>query len=339
MAVELQTPSAIGLLPGSRVLHRYTWHSLFPVAPRRRLDSGTLIAGACWVVVSTLIAVFRPDTDAGLARLALGGALTGLCAGITYVASEGLLERRLQRLAVSVPVVIAPVAVVWPRWLLLYVAFWVLLWLPASLWGLLLAPAVLAVAGFADQTVLVLLPLAVLRLWARRDRGAVAAVVALAAGTATGVLIGPADDWHAATTATPAEALRSLGGEPMRTAVFGDLWTGGDAPALVAAAVVMLGVVLAVARATRPRWSVALAGTAVAVAAFFWSAMVAGHGAPPHVATAALLTVGVLAALLGPTRDLMVPEGAGLREVAPWLPIFGLVVLTLVAGWANVTVG
>jgi len=140
------------------------------------------------------LATFLPLRWAA-AVLSISSALvTALLALTVYVAAGAHVRNTAVRLLLSVPLLCAPVAEnfiseiynrpVCLHFFALYTLFWVLLWTPHTRGGRI---ATLVIAGFtATSTVLVvaLLPLAALRVVARRDRLGIATFALLLGGTA-----------------------------------------------------------------------------------------------------------------------------------------------------------
>ncbi len=75
------------------------------------------------------------------------------------------------------------------RWLFMYTTFWALLWVPASRAGRVVAIAVVVLAAFTDNVVALYLPLAIARVWARRDAQGYASLGALLAGAGVNAAI------------------------------------------------------------------------------------------------------------------------------------------------------
>jgi hypothetical protein len=104
---------------------------------------------------------------------------------MVYVAARANFESRLARLMVSVPLVASHVAILTVpnniatlQFASLYVMFWMLIWRPASRLGETIALTVTIVAGLTTILTLALIPLAILRIYALRDRSSWRVVVA-----------------------------------------------------------------------------------------------------------------------------------------------------------------
>lgn len=256
---------------------------------------------------------------------------------VVYTASAGLLPRRLQRLLVSVPIVMLPLAqdgvlgfAGLLRWQLIYAAFWAILWVSPSRAGRIIAPLVVGLAAFSNGIGWVLVPLMVIRLVGRRDASAVAGGIALFAGTAwqlvvargTGLApqIGPRQP--GATTITIIDVLPY--DLPVR-------WITETMPLVIGLVAVAVIIILAVMKVTRPLWLLAAIAAAYAVTIYLASAAAVNYIGLELEVPVAMLVIVALVALTNPTGDLLVAEGAGLREVAPWLPVTGLATLLAVA--------
>ena len=115
------------------------------------------------------------------------------------------------------------------RWLFMYTTFWALLWVPASRAGRVVAIAVVVVAAFTDNVVALYLPLAIARVWARRDAQGYASLGALLAGAgvnaaivATGVSTHPS----IAPRLDPVWATAAFAVRPVPQALLGEFWLG-----------------------------------------------------------------------------------------------------------------
>jgi hypothetical protein len=129
------------------------------------------------------------------AVLSVSAAVITACFALqVYLASGAHLENTLARLLVSAPLLFAPVAEnflseiynrpVCLHFFAMYALFWLLLWTPESRWG---KAGLLATAAFtAFSTILIVgyLPLAVARVYLRRDRLSAWILALIAAGSA-----------------------------------------------------------------------------------------------------------------------------------------------------------
>jgi len=207
--------------------------------------------------------------------LAIEGACVAvLCGFVVWWASAGhLRDRRLRGLlaamVVLLPVVgyesLANLAYLW--WFMLFAAFWLLLWRPASLGRAVLGAVFLAMAVMSAPLALVLAPLAALRAVAARDRRDVALVAGFFAGAVVQLVAiafdsspsetGPGWDWDL----LPAYLLRVVGG--LLFGQYGDagLWIalGPVLIVLLAAAFAFLVAVAARSGPARPLSLIAIA--------------------------------------------------------------------------------
>jgi len=284
---------------------------------------------------------------------ALGAALLALA---VYVASGAHFRSPLLRLVVCAPIVVMPVAqgpstsvdnnVATLQFLALYALFWMLIWVPASRTGR--AVAVLVTVGTAVSTLLsvLLLPLALTRLAARRERHSVVLAGAIAAGTglnvialARGITARPA---ISSPRYDPIWALVQYG-RALPRMIFGNVWSYpqdlshlgslqlqvvlearsvSHAPAwlYVAALAIAAAVVLIALRGlTNPAWLFAAVAAACSVIVFAGCLMSFGSPQPRYLVAPALLLVAATAALLRPRQTQARPaHQASARAV--WAP-------------------
>ena len=161
--------------------------------------------------------------------------LTAAMAALVFHASGSQLSGVLPRVIVSVPVVLLPFAqgdlpnaianVHWPA---LYVAFWMLVWLPAGRSGLLLAGAVLALTAASDILVVVFVPLAVARVIIVRGGRGLIPVSCFLAGLATQVLVRlvNAAPRELAPELDPVRLAGGVVGRLVPLSVLGERWAG-----------------------------------------------------------------------------------------------------------------
>ena len=263
--------------------------------------------------------------------------VTALVALGVYVASGGYLRHPLSRLLLSVPVVVAPVAenhfatctnnLATGQFVALYGLFWLLLWVPGSRAGTVTAVTAVGLIAVSTLLAAVFLPLALVRLWARRDRGALVmsglmvlgAALHLAA-LALGLTVRPP------ATATPIPAVASgYAGWAVPHEILGYRWldpppvTSGIAASpihhwyqpvavLVAWLIAALALGSALSRVTRPLWTVAV--PAAFLSAVLLVVEIASSGVQERYAIApGLLLVAALVAVLQP--------GAGRTGLTP----------------------
>jgi hypothetical protein len=153
-----------------------------------------------YLVVPRLAAI-----PAGLVPLEWGPAvlsieaaiLAALLALFVYVASGSHLETVLGRLVAAAPIVMVPIGenvqtatannVATIQFTALYATMWALLWTPATRLARLSAVVVVVATAVSTFLAVLLLPLALLRLYARRDRLSLLMVGALTAGAVMNV--------------------------------------------------------------------------------------------------------------------------------------------------------
>jgi hypothetical protein len=220
---------------------------------------------------------------------------TALFALTAYLASAGHLRSVTARLIVSVPVVATPVAgavvannVATLQFAALYAAFWAVVWVPTGRWTKALALGVAVLTGLSTILVLALVPVAVLRVLVRRDRWSVViggAVCLTAVVQCLALLLGATSrEGLSAPRLDPLWALLEWVLWAMPYSVFGTtILSGRSTPVrlvlgLLAYAVLAAVVVLALRRATRPAWGLAVMATVTSAAIL--AAEVMGMGYP-----------------------------------------------------------
>jgi hypothetical protein len=280
-----------------------------------------------FVVVPRLLAIPASLVPVGLgpAVLSIEAALvTGLMAVGVYVASRAHLEHPLARLVAAVPVVAVPVAanvaaeasnnVATLQFAALYLGLWMVLWNPrrpvARIVG---AVAVVAIAASTFLAV-VLLPLAVLRLYARRDvvsatmvgglfLGLVANVTALSVHlTARPVMLPSRYD--------PVWALSTLVQWALPHALFGYGVSGNGAQKVdphwlvwLAWPLVLMVLLLSLGQVSRPQWRLATVLSVTAFVLVAGTVMQYGGTELRYVIAPELMLFAALAALLLPRPD------------------------------------
>jgi len=302
-----------------------------------------------YVVVPRLAASFAALFPIRLAApvLTLEAALcAALLALAVYVASGAHFRSPLLRLLVCAPMLVMPVAqgprssvdnnVATLQFLALYAVFWMVLWVPARRTGRVVA--VLVTLGTAVSTLLsvLLLPLALTRLVARRERQSLMLVGALVAGAALNALALA----RGVTARPPSSSARY---DPIWALVqyvkalprmmFGNAWAyphglgqlsglrlrdaletapvTAAAPAwlyLAVLAIIAAVVVVALSGLTQPAWLLAVAAMACSVLLLAACAMSYGSPQPRYLVAPALLLISGLAALLRPQHSQSRPE-------------------------------
>lgn len=279
-----------------------------------------------------LNSLLPPDWAA--AAFAIEAALvTSLLALMVYTASAGLFHDKLQRVLVSAPMVLMPLAqddlyncVATLRWQFMYAVFWAVLWVSPSRTGRVIGVVVVALAAFSDNAVWVFIPIVALRLWVRRD--SLAGLVLLVAGTvaSAATVLSGITDRGTEPRLDPLWAAAAYVVRPVPQLLAGVRWATlrpehtleGMLPATVAWALVAAIVVIAWRRITRPQWQLALVASMCSVAIYLFCTMAVGQAVARYSAPAALLALTALVALLTP------PKKWPLLVFTVW---FGLVVV------------
>lgn len=239
---------------------------------------------------------------------------TAAAAAFVFRASASHLGSTWVRLAVSAPVVLAPLGgseilanVANVHWYLLYVAFWAVVWRPPTLWEAMLAAGAVVLAVLSDPFVLLLAPLVGLRLLAARWRpDAVAAGFAAAGGLQLAVVAGggrqPLDGERTSVALIPARYVVEVAGRGLAgDRLVGDGGLSARGAAVAFLVLVVLATIVFVRRpavAARGHLLAALVGTS----ALYFAAPVAISGvSPPRYAfaPALLLLAGVVVLLEG----------------------------------------
>jgi len=237
---------------------------------RGALDALTTPYGGYLQILPRVVA--EPLAQLPVASLAWAMALVGagIVAAYTFVvwwASAGHVRDPYLRAVLAAMVVLVPVAgvemfanVTNSTWFLLFATFWVLLWRPATLTRAIAAACLLFLAAISTAGVFFLVPVALLRTLAARDRRDAVMVGAFAAGAAVQLVSlltyengnlfqSPHWDWNL----VPAYAQRAIGGALMGNVVTGFLWERLGTPLEVALAGALLGfTVLVLARGDAP---------------------------------------------------------------------------------------
>jgi hypothetical protein len=238
---------------------------------------------------------------------------TSLLALLVYLAAAEHLPARLPRMLLAGFVVALPLAagelpnsIANLHWAGLYAVFWVLVWTPRSRAGRIVAAAVVTLIALSDVLTLALVPLALLRLAARRDRHSAVLGTLLTGGVLVqiaGLLTG------SASRPLSPDPLQPVTGYVLRvvpSTMLGERWfsTHVDARWLVLAAVAWLLVAAAVAvavfRFSAPAWPLAAAAAAASLALYLLPVALSGVATPRYAAAPGMLLVTALVALLQP---------------------------------------
>lgn len=301
------------------------------------------------------VAALFPADWAAAVLAAEASLVTSLLSLMVYVASGGILQNRLQRLLVSAPMVVLPLAqsemlnsIAMLRWYFIYATFWAMLWVPQTRWGRIIGPAVVILAALSDAVVWIFLPLVVLRWWLRRDRSAVVMGAALLFGTlmvATVVVTGTTTR-GVQPRLDPVWALASYVLRPVPQVLVGSRWVtegpgdslSGLLPVAVGWLIVAAVGTLAFRQVTRPQWL--LAGVAVffSVAIYVFCVMTVGFAGPRYGAPTAMLVMTAMVALLTPRGEQFPGGRQWLANSRPLLPITGLAVLVALVCVVNLRV-
>lgn len=150
------------------------------------------------VVVPRLIgeaATVGPLESAPAVVSILSAALAALSGLVVWFAAAAHIRNPYLRGALAVATVLVPVgglestdSAAYASWYMLFASFWILLWRPATNWGVLFACLFLLLTALSNPGVWFFAPLVALRLLAARDRRDLAIVATFAAGAAVQLL-------------------------------------------------------------------------------------------------------------------------------------------------------
>jgi hypothetical protein len=295
------------------------------------VDAVTAPFNGYWHLVPRLLAEVASGVpiEWAPAVLSAGAALvTSTLALIVYVASGPYLRHPALRLLAAVPAALPAVGVGWVennvatlQFPMLYALFWVLLWMPGTRWGRLVAVLAVPLIAFSTALAVIFVPLAVARLVLRRGWLALALTAGLVAGAALqfgGLALG----WTTragigAPRYDPVWAVGDYLTKLVPTAVFGEKWAfdrmlQGVCPDFVViytrehqllvltSWLVFAGLVVMGARLGRPAWTLAAVAAAHSVALYAATIMTLGCAVNRYFVAPALLLYTVAAALLRP---------------------------------------
>lgn len=282
-------------------------------------------------LASMLVAALPlPAADAGFA--VVSAISTAATAAFVFRASSSQLRSLWARLAVSAPLVIAPLggteilgSVANLHWYLLYAAFWAVIWRAPSRQETALAAVVVVLAALSDPFVLLLAPLVGLRLLASRWRpDAVVAGFALAGILQLAVAAGArgqrpvVDEERTSVVLIPARFVVDVAGRGLAGDRFvGESGLSARGAAVAGLVLAVLAVLVFVRRQALPARAGILAAL-VGTSALYFAAPVAISGvSPPRYgfAPALLLLVAVVVLL----------EGWDIRSAAPMVRTGALV--------------
>jgi hypothetical protein len=272
------------------------------------------------------IATFFPISWAAAVLSVEAAGLTALMALGVYVASRSHLRHPLARFLVAAPILFSPTAENWVaeiynrpaclQFFLVYTVFWMILWAPASRAGRIVQVSVVGLAAFSTFLVVFLIPLALLRVYVRRDRVAAAMTLLLMAGTALnvyGLASGVTDRSFVTSRYDPGWALLSYVTWAVPHSLFGwrlamplnDPPLVRNLPLIIGAwLVVGAAVVVALRRLTRPQWMLATVAGAHSVALLCMTVMSNGVITQRYLVPVEMLLFTTLVALLVPAERL-----------------------------------
>jgi hypothetical protein len=272
------------------------------------------------------------------------------------VASGAHLRHPLARLLVSAPLLFAPVAEnvlseIYNRpatvqFFLAYAVFWLLVWVPERPVARLVLVGVVALSAVSTFLVVVFIPLALVRLYARRDRISAAVLGLLVAGASlqvAGLALGLTDRNFVVPRYEPVWALKSyvvwavpqsmLGWRFTGNAIGGHLQVRYVALVLLSWALVAAVVVVAWRKLTRPAWLLAALAAAHSVALCSMTIMSNGDVTQRYLLPVEMLMFAALTALLLPSDRLASDRPR--RRARALAPLAALAVLVLVIGAFN----
>ena len=282
----------------------------------------------------------------------MGALATSACALLIYRASRRHLRSPALRIAVAAPVVLPYIGQLelannfaCLHFLLLYTAFWVIIWNPVRPGLQILAAVVLFITVASDPVGGVFLPLALLR-W-RSLRGWRGGLPALAMGVgmvyqAVGIIFrhalkSRAISPHYDPIWAVGQYLQTVVGQGLFTehanTRVGSMVSDHDAH-YVAWALAGVALVLALLRLTQPNWPLVIAALIHSLLLFCGLAMQGGSAAPRYELPAICLFLVAVAGLLVPRKD-----AAALltTHALPAYGALGLVALCIFGGYAQDT--
>ncbi|GGM48990.1 hypothetical protein ACFFX1_23225 [Dactylosporangium sucinum] len=270
-----------------------------------------VVARACWAVVALF-----PLAWAAALNAVVDAVLTALLALGVYAAARSRLPRAAAVVvgaSAAVPIGFEPNTLAQLQFPLVYCGLWMLLREPGGRVARVVAAAVPALAVLNSMLGVLLLPVAVLRLAARRDRARLVPALALLPGAALQVVplltgasersLGERPDTNPVSVAETYlrwGVPRSLLGQAWLAPPYED---AAAHTALVALGLVIPAVIvaLAVSRRTRAEWG--LAATLAGFAALAGAVQLAAHGGPEdrYLVLVALPNIAAAVCLLLPT--------------------------------------
>ncbi len=296
------------------------------------------------------VATFFPLSWAAAVLSLEAAILTAAMTLAVYVASGALLRNPLARFMVAAPMLFSPTAEnilseIYNRpatlqFFLVYTVFWLMLWVPGGRWGRAVQVGVVGLSAISTFLVVLLIPLAVVRLYVRRDKLS----AWLLGFLLTGAFIQSAGLHYRLTNRNfvtpyyhPEWALggfvtwavpHSLLGYHLAQGTSDVQRTNSHNIAVVVAAWLVLAAVVAVAvrRLTRPMWLLATVAAAHCVALLSMTVMANGALTQRYLVPVEMLLFTAMVALLMPAAERFKPTTA----YAP-LAVFTVFVLVVSA--------
>ncbi|GIH10485.1 hypothetical protein Rhe02_85520 [Rhizocola hellebori] len=266
-----------------------------------------------------------------------------LLAFAVYVASGTHFRHPLARFLVSAPLLFSATAENWlaeiynrpatVQFFLVYAIFWLLLWVPASRAGRITQVAIVAVSALSTFLVVPLIPLALVRLWVRRDRVSLVLAGLLTAGLAlqmAGLLLGLTDRSFASPRYNPLWALENyaIWAVPHSMLGWNQAWALPTFARLgLGWAAVIVPVLVALRKVTQPKWVLAIVAGAHSVGLACITVMANGMATQRYLLPVQMLLFTALVALLIPK--------SGVTSLGTKAPLILLACLVMVLGAIN----
>jgi len=272
------------------------------------------------------VATFFPVSWAAAVLSLEAAILSAAMALAVYVASGALLRNPLARFAVAAPMLFSPTAEnilseIYNRpatlqFFLVYTVFWLMLWVPAGRWGRVVQVAVIGLSAASTFLVVLFVPLAVVRLYVRRDKLSASFLAFLLTGMFVqwaGLHFGLTNRNFVTPYYHPEWALggyvtwavpHSLLGYHLAQGTSDVQRTNSHNIAVVVAAWLILAAVIAVAvrRLTRPMWLLATVAGVHSVALLSMTVMANGALTQRYLLPVEMLLFTALVALLMPAE-------------------------------------
>jgi len=293
------------------------------------------------------VAAFVPISWAAAALSLQAAVSTALLALCVYVASGAHLRHPLPRLLVSAPLLFAPTAEnflseiynrpVCLQFFLVYAVFWLLLWVPARRSGRLVMAGIVGLTAVSTFLVVICIPIALLRLYVRRDRWSLAMAAFLVGGAliqVMGLYLGLTNRAFVEPRYEPLWSLVAFFLWAVPHSILGWRFTGlsvGDTvtassvvPQVVTYLVIAAVVVVGIRWIRRPRWVLAVVAALHSVAFCSMTIMSNGGITQRYLLTVEMFLFTALVAMLtpGPSQPAAVdadavPAPGGATDTAP----------------------